>query len=423
MIGTEAYMAPEQAQGLPVSASADVFALALVLYEALSGTNPLRGALGGRRGAHLPPLRRQRRELPRELGQVIDLALRPRPSERAGLAELRAALVSSLPGVGDEPGVVAAPWPARTLDRRAEPDEEGPFREGPRREDPLREVRAARGDSFRESPSRDRRPSRERSVAEHRRPVASSRRALAGLAAALLAAWASRQVPGIPPGASALAVCLAGLLVAALPRAGWVILTTAAAAAMIVASHSGGALVLLAGGVVPVVLSPFDGPLWPLAAAAPALGTIGLAAAWPALAGLTRRAHRRAALGATGYVWAALWSQDITSAASLHDAVHRVLSPLAGTGTVVCAAVWALAAVTLPSTRSRWPALECLRLILWAIGLALGTLVAGHLGGGRADRQCLAGRGRWCALWHSSRAAAPLGCARSRSGNDQPPLA
>src|SRR5689334_838653 len=36
VIGTEAYMAPEQAQGLPAGAPADLFSLALVLYEALS---------------------------------------------------------------------------------------------------------------------------------------------------------------------------------------------------------------------------------------------------------------------------------------------------------------------------------------------------------------------------------------------------
>ncbi|MBV9943353.1 MAG: serine/threonine protein kinase, partial [Solirubrobacterales bacterium] len=40
VIGTDAYMAPEQAQGLPAGAPADLFSLALVLYEALSGVNP-----------------------------------------------------------------------------------------------------------------------------------------------------------------------------------------------------------------------------------------------------------------------------------------------------------------------------------------------------------------------------------------------
>ena len=88
VIGTAAYMAPEQAQGLPAGAPADLFSLALVLYEALTGVNPVRrrpDQPARRLGMHLPPLRRQRRELPRELGQAIDLALRPRP-RRAGAA-------------------------------------------------------------------------------------------------------------------------------------------------------------------------------------------------------------------------------------------------------------------------------------------------------------------------------------------------
>ena len=129
VIGTEAYMAPEQAQGLPAGEAADLFSLALVLYEALSGTNPLRGVAPRRRAAHLPPLRRQRRDLPRELGRTIDLALRPRPNERGRLEELRAALVASIPRVADEPGVVADPSPTRTHTRASTADEEAPPRD------------------------------------------------------------------------------------------------------------------------------------------------------------------------------------------------------------------------------------------------------------------------------------------------------
>ena len=123
VIGTAAYMAPEQAEGLVAGAPADLFSLALVLYEALTGVNPVRTgiATGGRRrlGTHLPPLRRQRRELPRELGQAIDLALRPRPRERGGIEELRAALAAVAGRVGDEPGVIEEPRRPRTMVDRA----------------------------------------------------------------------------------------------------------------------------------------------------------------------------------------------------------------------------------------------------------------------------------------------------------------
>jgi hypothetical protein len=409
VIGTEAYMAPEQAQGLPAGPAADLFSLALVLYEALSGTNPMRTVVTRRRAAHLPPLRRQRRELPRELGQAIDLALRPRPSERGSLAELRAALVTSVARAADERGVVAAPWPARTLTRTHMPDEDALYRE------PAEQAVDDR---------RSRRADRNRVVRTETPPAAVPwpRRALAAVATAALAAWVLHRVPGAGAAAAALAICVAGLLVAVLPRGGWVILGTAAAGSLIVAGRPGAALVLLAGAVVPVLTNPLDGPAWPLAVAAPALGALGLAAAWPALAGLSRRAHRRAALAATGYVWSVLVTTGIGSAKTLPDALHHVLAPLATVATLMTAGIWALAALTLPLTRSRrWPALECLRLALWATGLALATLAAEHAGGVVHTRSVLLGAavGALVALV-TSRSGAPLSA--PGSGNDQAPL-
>jgi|HigsolmetaAR202D_1030399.scaffolds.fasta_scaffold00608_19 Serine/threonine protein kinase len=42
VIGTPAYLSPEQAQGLPVSAASDIYALGIVAYELLTGTVPFR---------------------------------------------------------------------------------------------------------------------------------------------------------------------------------------------------------------------------------------------------------------------------------------------------------------------------------------------------------------------------------------------
>src|SRR5204863_8093118 len=96
--------------------------VALVLYAGLPGVNPIGTGTAARRarrlGAYLPPLRRQRRDLPREVGYAIDLALRPRPRERGGLEELREALTASVGIVRDRPGVVASPWPTEALRRR-----------------------------------------------------------------------------------------------------------------------------------------------------------------------------------------------------------------------------------------------------------------------------------------------------------------
>src|SRR4029079_11231291 len=80
----------------------------------------------GRLAVHLPPLRRQRRDLPRELGQGVDLALRPRARERGTVAELARALWMSLIPVGTARGVLASPWPKRTRPLRSRehvPDE------------------------------------------------------------------------------------------------------------------------------------------------------------------------------------------------------------------------------------------------------------------------------------------------------------
>ena len=156
---------------------------------------------------------------------------------------------------------------------------------------------------------------------------------------------------------------------AALPRAGWLFLTALAAAALAIHGQSETALVIAAAGVVPALLSPRDGPAWPLAVVAPALAAFNLATAWPALAGQARRAHRRAALGATGALWTLLWEQGVSR-------------PAVTTGMLALCGVWAVAALTLPWTRSpRWPAVEILRLALWAIALGVGTTAAARLHG------------------------------------------
>ncbi len=128
VIGTLAYMAPEQADGREVGPEADLYSLALVLYEALSGVNPQVDAHhGGRRGtlAFVPPLRRQRRDLSRVLAGGIDRALRPRPHERGTIADLRAALLNSLHVADDTRGVVSPGWAVRDEDTWVQ-DQPGP---------------------------------------------------------------------------------------------------------------------------------------------------------------------------------------------------------------------------------------------------------------------------------------------------------
>jgi hypothetical protein len=397
VIGTAAYMAPEQAQGLPAGASADLFSLALVLYEGLTGVNPVRTGAGGqsarRMGMHLPPLRRQRRELPRELGQAIDLALRPRPGERGRLEELRGALAAVAGRVRDDPGVVAEPWRPRTTIRRHDTDEVHLRIEDHRRRaeaedwDRTHSPAEERRERPRRQPRQERQERRLRAEPEkgadeqtdrEKLHIPWPRRAFAAAAAAALTAWLAHHAPGSSPLPTAGTACVAAVIVAALPRAGWFALTAFMATSLVAHEHAGGALLLLAGALVPVVLSPRDGPAWPLSAGAPALGAIGLACAWPGVAGLTGPIWRRAMLGATGWVWLALARAAYTS--STGDALHHAITPLLTAGTLVGAGVWAVAAIVLPWAGIRRSAvLEATLLAGWAAALALATVAASHM--------------------------------------------
>jgi serine/threonine protein kinase len=98
VVGTLAYMAPEQADGRQASPATDLYALALTLYEGFAGENPLRGATAvatvKRLSQGIPPLAAKRPELPRRLIRAIDRALSIDPAERGSLEDLRDALAS-----------------------------------------------------------------------------------------------------------------------------------------------------------------------------------------------------------------------------------------------------------------------------------------------------------------------------------------
>ncbi len=106
VVGTLAYMSPEQAEGRPAGPEADVYSLALVLYECWSGENPHRrsspAATARAIGARTRPLRRLRPDLPRELTDEIDACLSPRPNHRPSLEQLGTAIEDSLELLAEE---------------------------------------------------------------------------------------------------------------------------------------------------------------------------------------------------------------------------------------------------------------------------------------------------------------------------------
>lgn len=415
VVGTLAYMAPEQAEGREAGAPADLYAVALVLYEALSGVNPVRGgsavATARRLGATLPPLSRQRRDLPPALGDAIDRALAPRPGDRGTVAGLHRALKASLKELEDEPGTVAAPRIERAATVVTQVAELG--RRGWRRRSREQELAAvaaelgAGGDwtvEDRRGGARPLPPARPL-PADGQRPGARPRppapllagHVLPGLAAGALAVLAlATLADGAPPLSPLLAGALVAAAVGLLPRIGWLV-----CAAVLLGwlagetGRSGTAVVLACGLAASPLLLPLRGRVWSVGFAAPLLGVAMLAGAYPALAGQARTVWRRAALGALGFwlvalaepaVHATLFYGRVRGTAphglwedSPRDAVAHVVEPLLRSGALACAGLWAAGAAILPwIVRGRTAALDLVAATMWAAGLAAGAGAIGH---------------------------------------------
>jgi hypothetical protein len=91
LIGTPAYLSPEALRGLPPEASFDLWSLSIVLYEALTGKNPLQGGsvretLARVVAADIPDIREVRRDLTEPVARFFETVLsknRARRPQRA----------------------------------------------------------------------------------------------------------------------------------------------------------------------------------------------------------------------------------------------------------------------------------------------------------------------------------------------------
>jgi eukaryotic-like serine/threonine-protein kinase len=364
VVGTLAYMAPEQAEGARVTAAADVYSLALTLYEAWTGVNPVRASspmgTARRLGTVLPPLRSRRRDLPVALGDTIDRALDPDPERRPTVRQLKAALDGADREVSNEGGLVEP----GTLERLG-----------------LRRDRAA-GDGA-ALPT-------QRTLALAGRLAAAV--AMGGLAAAVLA---------FPDGSPPVSMLAAGAVVTIasilLPRITWLAATVAATVWLVLPQNglNGAALVLLVAALAVPVLLPRAGLLWSVPALAPLLGAAGLAPLYLVVAGFASTAWRRAGVAAAGLLWLVLaeiatgrtllfgrpdgstthheWERSIGAAAD------HVLMPLVKTPALLPALAWIGLAAALPIVvRARSLTLDLLGAVLWT-----AALVAGHQAVGR----------------------------------------
>jgi eukaryotic-like serine/threonine-protein kinase len=322
VLGTLAYMAPEQAEGGTVAEEADLYSLALVLYEAFSGVNPVRGATPAatarRIGRPFESLARRRADLPRALTHALDTALSPVPSDRGTVDRLRLVLAETL-----ERGAARPRRERRILPRAPAPTPDGHI------------------DATRRSEPAD--PEQHTDTGPARIALPRAAWIAGALAIVLWQAFAARY------GVALLA--LAGLL----------------------------PLLVLPGERRSTRVSA----VWIACALAPVLGLAGLAGAFPAIAGQAARWRWRVALAALGYWWLTLaepllgrrlwlgaasgtparsaWEGSIGTTAS------HVLDPMLSLGVLFGALLWTCAALVLPwIVRGRNATVDVVVVVVWS---------------------------------------------------------
>jgi tRNA A-37 threonylcarbamoyl transferase component Bud32 len=336
VVGTLAYMAPEQADGLRPGPAADVYSLALTLYECLCGEHPLvRGgpaATARAIGEPIAPLSAVRHELPDGMTAAIDAALDPDPEERPLASELGSALAGH----------------AGELDG-----------------EPLPPVEGIDGEAW---------------VEPRRLPELTRFLPGIGIAALGLAALIATGAPA----PIALAALGPGALALGRPRPAYALQLTLVLLWLVLGAGEAGVAALVAVLGAPLLLAAIDPEAIALPGLAPILGLAGLGPVYPALAGLTRGGASRALLGGIGYLWLAAWEElahrtlllgPVADApahwtGSASTALSDVVAPLFDPSVFAGAGIFALAAWALPLLiRGRTPVLDGLGALIWAAGL------------------------------------------------------
>jgi eukaryotic-like serine/threonine-protein kinase len=147
---------------------------------------------------------------------------------------------------------------------------------------------------------------------------------------------------------------------------------------------------------------------WTAPAAAPALGLVGLAGAYPALAGTARSAWTRLGLGVTG-LWWLLLAEALLGRTLLFGldrelpprpgwdgapglTAGEVVAPLVSSGAPLQAVLWGAAALVMPwVVRGRSLPADIVAATVWAAGLAGATASLGAAVSGSAPKGLVAG--------------------------------
>jgi eukaryotic-like serine/threonine-protein kinase len=322
--GTLAYVSPERLLGKPATPAADVWAVGVMLWEALAGRHPLRGATMSETTrliqAGAPPLQTARPDLPPALCAAVGAALALNPARRPDAKELAAEL-----------------------------------RCGATRHRTLRPAAPA--------------------ALAPRLPTLARERALPAALAAAWTCWVAARLPFYPAGWPLGLAVAAGVLTAAAPRAG---LAFALASAVLPLGNNSLGLALLYGALAAAWLAVCwrDSRAGLVVAAGPLLASIGALAFVPFAALTVRGAARRALQTAVAVLLAALVAglgrsrlpfdetappPDLGITASPHPiAVASALADTLGAHPALLAeaAILAACAAALPYVRGRgvWPA-------------------------------------------------------------------
>jgi len=125
VLGTAAYMSPEQVRGKPADARSDIFAFGAILYEMLSGRRAFTGAsavdtMSAVLREDPPDLALSSRAVPREMERIVQRCLEKSPAERFQSAEDLAFHLQTAAGPASGPlrllsGTRSWPWAVLTL--------------------------------------------------------------------------------------------------------------------------------------------------------------------------------------------------------------------------------------------------------------------------------------------------------------------
>ena len=122
VVGTAAYMSPEQAQGKPLDVRSEVFAFGVVLYEMLAGTRAFPGATALQVLSAVLRDEPPRLQAPPALDRIVRRCLQKEPAERfQTMSDVRVALEQSTAKIAEvQPSIAVLPFANLSADKENE---------------------------------------------------------------------------------------------------------------------------------------------------------------------------------------------------------------------------------------------------------------------------------------------------------------